>query len=140
MSDVIETMPSPDERRLQKVEEVRSLFAEIRESEMERMRGEFAAIMAEAAKPPVAKPAETKVEKALEAETVGERGDFGYGDIKTPLDLRYETLPKHMRKVRSPQGDSEIGRWFRAMLRGDRATLIEVDKSTRVYLERQYGL
>lgn len=138
MAEIIETVKTPNEVRQQKIDEVRAIFAEVRESEMAAMRSEFAAIIAEASKPEK-KPAETKVERVLESETVNDRGSFDFGAVSDMGDLRYESLPAHMRKVRSQKGDAEIGRWFRAIIKGDRATLMEIDKVARVQLERQYG-
>ena len=143
MPEIIEAGETPQDKRKRKIEEVRSIFQEVRESEMSAMREEFAGIIAEASRKPEQKPAETNVEKALERETVGsetrtESADFGYGEVRPMIDMRYEQLPERMRKVRNPKGDAEIGRFMRALVGNDQATLNEMRAVARVQYEQTH--
>jgi HK97 family phage major capsid protein len=140
MTEIIETGETPEDKRKRKIAEVRGILTEVRESESAAMREEFAGIIAEASRKPEEKPAESGVERALEAEPIGgDRGTPGIGGIKPMIDYRYEQMPNYMRKVRTVEGDAEIGRFMRALISKDTATLREMCAMTRVGLEAQYG-
>ena len=144
MSDetIESVVPTEDEIKKNKIEEVRSILREVRVAEQEKMRESFATILAEAAagKDEVKAKREEKVLESQTPEDSAVEGyERGYGKTRAAIDARYERLEPKQRAVRSPKGDAEIARYFRALLTKDSATLREMGAVTRVQLEQRLG-